>query len=72
MRRARSALDGGDPGEGRDEQCRNEIASARDKRSVLVIVPFFARDQLSIDIDVLTRNEIFGGDRTPEQPTGLP
>ena len=49
-----------------------DVASARDERSVLFIVPFFARDQLSIDIDVLTRNEIFGGDRTPEQPTGLP
>ena len=49
-----------------------DTASARDERSVLFIVPFFATDELSIDIEVLTRNEIFGGERTPEQPVGLP
>jgi hypothetical protein len=49
-----------------------DVASARDERSVLFTVPFFAVDRISIDIDVLTRNEIFGGERTPEQPTGLP
>ena len=49
-----------------------DVASTRDERSVLFIVPFFAVDQLSIDIEVLTRNEIFGGERTPEQPTELP
>lgn len=49
-----------------------DVASARDQRSVLFTVPFFGVDRISIDIDVLTRNEIFGGERTPEQPTGLP
>ena len=49
-----------------------DTASARDQRSVLFTVPFFGVDRISIDIDVLTRNEIFGGERTPEQPTGLP
>ena len=49
-----------------------DVASARDEQRVEFIVPFVAVDRLSIDIDVLTRNEIFGGERTPEQPTGLP
>ncbi len=49
-----------------------DVASTRDERSVLFIVPFFATNELSIDIEVLTRNEIFGGERTPEQPVGLP
>ena len=49
-----------------------DVASARDERSVLFVVPFFATNELSIDIEVLSRNEIFGGERTPEQPTGLP
>ncbi len=49
-----------------------DVASARDQRSVLFTVPFFGVDEISIDIDVLTRNEIFGGDRTPEQPIPLP
>lgn len=49
-----------------------DVASARDQRSVLFTVPFFAADRVEIDIEVLTRNEIFGGDRTPEQPVDLP
>ncbi len=32
-------------------------------------MPFFAANEISIDIEVLTRHEIFGGERTPEQPS---
>jgi hypothetical protein len=49
-----------------------DVASARDQHSVLFTVPFFGVDEISIDIEVLTRNEIFGGERTPEQPVELP
>jgi hypothetical protein len=49
-----------------------DVASARDEQRVEFIVPFVTVDRLSIDIEVLTRNEIFGGERTPEQPTDLP
>ena len=47
-----------------------DVASARDERSVLFVVPFFATKELSIDIEVLTRNEIFGGERRPNNRSG--
>lgn len=49
-----------------------DVASARDERSVLFTVPFFGVDRIEIDIEVLTRHEIFGGERGPEQPEDLP
>ncbi|MCB1379934.1 MAG: carboxypeptidase regulatory-like domain-containing protein [Alphaproteobacteria bacterium] len=49
-----------------------DVASARDERSVLFTVPFFGVDRISLDIEVLTRHEIFGGERGPEQPVDLP
>lgn len=49
-----------------------DIASTRDERSVLFTVPFFGVDRIEQDIEVLTRHEIFGGERGPEQPEGLP
>lgn len=39
-----------------------DVASARDQRSLLLKVLFFGVHRISIDIDMLTRNEIFGGD----------
>lgn len=49
-----------------------DVASTRDERSVLFTVPFFAVDRIELEIEVLTRHEIFGGERGLEQPEGLP
>ena len=49
-----------------------DVATNRDQKPLLFPVPFAGVDEMSFDIEVLTRHEIFGGVRGPEQPEGPP